>query len=340
MNNILGIIGLAMAAIVGAGFSSGKEIAIFFNNTGNYGILNIILAILVFFFTFYYVFKLIIKHDIDNFSDLVKVITNKQISKFASNIMSVFLLLIFWIMLAGFGAFLSQLWHIPTIVGSILLALICYITFKFNIEEIIKIGKYAIPFIILGIGLLFFTSPISYQINTSTNVSIFKGITSGIIYACYNLVIAIPIMISARDLIKNNKERILSVIGICSVLGVLISLIFLLNNTYIFSITSLDMPLLYIASQKNTTIYIFYVIMICLAIYTTAISSGYTVISTYSKNKKVKEFLSICVCLVGILVSKINFSALLEYCFTWIGYIGLLEILFIIRAVHRDKKWH
>ena len=83
MNNILGIIGLAMAAIVGAGFSSGKEIAIFFNNTGNYGILNIILAILVFFFTFYYVFKLISKHDIDNFSDLVKIITNEKIAKFA-----------------------------------------------------------------------------------------------------------------------------------------------------------------------------------------------------------------------------------------------------------------
>ena len=338
MNNILGIIALAMAAIVGAGFSSGKEISIFFNNTGNYGILNIILAILVFFFTFYYVFKLISKHDIDNFSDLVKIITNEKIAKFASNIMSIFLLLIFWIMLAGFGAFLSQLWHIPTIVGSILLAVICYITFKFNIEEIIKISKYVIPFIILGIGLLFFASPISYQIDTSTNTSIFKCMTSGIIYASYNLVIAIPIMITARDLIRNSKERILSVIGICTVLGVLISLIFFLNNTYILSIASLDMPLLYIASQKSTTVYIFYVIMICLAIYTTAISSGYTVISTYSKNKKTKEFISICICLVGILVSKINFSALLEYCFTWIGYIGLLEIFLIIRAVYMNKK--
>lgn len=338
MNNILGIIALAMAAIVGAGFSSGKEIAIFFNNTGNYGILNIILAILVFFFTFYYVFKLISKHDIDNFSDLVKVITNEKIAKFASNIMSVFLLLIFWIMLAGFGAFLSQLWHIPTIVGSILLAVICYITFKFNIEEIIKISKYVIPFIILGIGLLFFASPISYQIDTTTNTPIFKGITSGIIYASYNLVIAIPIMITARDLIRNKRERILSVIGICTVLGVLISLIFFLNNTYMLSVASLDMPLLYIASQKSTTVYIFYVIMICLAIYTTAISSGYTVISTYSKNKKTKEFISICICLVGILVSKINFSALLEYCFTWIGYIGLLEIFLIIRAVYMNKK--
>ena len=338
MNNILGIIALAMAAIIGAGFSSGKEIAIFFNNTGNYGILNIILAILVFFFTFYYVFKLISKHNINNFSDLVEVITNKKIAKFASNIMSVFLLVIFWIMLAGFGAFLTQLWGIPTIVGSILLAIACYITFKFNIEGIIKISKYVIPFIILGIVLLYFNNPISYDIDRSSNIPILKGMISGIIYASYNLVIAIPIIINARNLIKNKHERILSSIGICIVLAILISLIFLLNNTYIFSIASLDMPLLYIASQGNAIIYIFYVIMICLAIYTTAISSGYTVISTYSKNKKVKEFISICICLVGILVSKINFSALLEYCFTWIGYIGLLEIFLIIRAVYMIKK--
>lgn len=338
MNNILGIIALAMAAIIGAGFSSGKEIAIFFNNTGNYGILNIILAILVFFFTFYYVFKLISKYDINNFRELVEVIANKKVASIIEHVMSLFLLIIFWIMIAGFGAYLTQLWGIPTIVGSIILAIACYITFKFNIEGIIRISKYVIPFIILGIILLFFNSPISYSIDKSADIPILKGMTSGIIYASYNLVIAIPIIVVAKNLIRNKSERIISAVGICVILTVLISFIFLLNNTYIFSVASLDMPLLYIASQENTYIYLFYVLMICLAIYTTAISSGYTVISKYSNKKKLMNFLSIVICALGVVVSKINFSVLIEYCFTWIGYIGLIEIFLIILAVNRKKK--
>ncbi len=338
MNNILGIISLAMAAIIGAGFSSGKEITIFFNNTGHYGILNIVLAVIVFFFTFYYVFKLIDKYEVDNFKELVEVIANKKIAGIIQHIMSLFLLIIFWIMIAGFGAYLTQLFGVPEIVGSIILAIACYITFKFNIEGIIRISKYVIPLIILGIILLFFNTPITYTIDKSSDIPILKGMTSGIIYASYNIVIAIPIMIAARSLIRNKAERVISSIGICVVLAVLITFIFLLNNTFIFSVASLDMPLLYIASQENMFIYVFYIIMICLAIYTTAISAGYTVISKYSNNKKLMQFLSIVICALGIVVSKINFSVLVEYCFSWIGYIGLIEIYLIIKKANKRKK--
>lgn len=338
MNNILGIISLAMAAIIGAGFSSGKEIVIFFNNMGNYGVLNILLSITLFFFTFYYLFKLIDKHQIDNFNELVSIISTKKLANVIEYIMSFFLLIIFWIMVAGFGAYVSQLFAIPQVVGAIILSIACYITFKFNIEGIIRISKYVIPLIVLGIVILFFNTNISYTIDSSADIPILKGLTSGIIYASYNLVIAIPIMIAARSLIRNKTDRIVSAIGICTILAVLITFIFLLNNTYIFSIVSLDMPLLYIASQKNIFIYTFYIIMIGLAIYTTAISTGYTVISKYEKKPKLMEFLSIVICLLGIVVSNINFSVLVEYCFTWIGYIGLIEIFLIIRAVYKNKK--
>lgn len=199
MNNILGIIALAISAIVGAGFASGKEINIFFNNTGSYGMLNIFLAIILFFITFYYVFTLINKYHITSFNQLVKTISNKKIANISEHIMSLFLLIIFWIMIAGFGAYLSQLFNISPIVGAIILAVACYITFQFNIDGIIRISKYILPIIILGITLLILNTDLSYTITPISTTPTFSTISSGIIYASYNLVIAVPIMITARQ---------------------------------------------------------------------------------------------------------------------------------------------
>lgn len=136
----------------------------------------------------------------------------------------------------------------------------------------------------------------------------------------------------------NKFDRIFSAIVICILLLLLICGIFFLNNTYILNISSTNMPLLYIASQSPLYIYIIYSLTIGLSIYTTAVSTGYTVISKYEKNKKVLQFLSFVICTLGIIVSNIDFSTLIEYCFSWIGYIGIIEIYLIIKKGRKIKK--
>ena len=56
-------------------------------------------------------------------------------------------------MIAGFGAYLEQEIHLNRFDGSIILAILCLILFRTNIEGIVKTNEILIP---LLIGIIFF----------------------------------------------------------------------------------------------------------------------------------------------------------------------------------------
>ena len=92
------------------------------------------------------------------------------------------------------------------------------------------------------------------------------------------------------------------------------------------------MPIVYVINQKYRNFKYIYGILILIAIFTTAISVGISFLNNISKeNKKFKQYTAI-LCITSILISPIGFSKLVQILFPLFGYLGLIEIYFILKS--------
>lgn len=120
----------------------GKEIYLFFCIYGKNGIIGIIIASSIIGIIIYKVLKIACYKNIENYDKLVDEINkNKKSNDIIKIVINTFLLISFYIMVAGFSAYFSQELKIPNIVGTILIILMCYIIFMGNIERVIKINR-------------------------------------------------------------------------------------------------------------------------------------------------------------------------------------------------------
>ncbi len=334
MIDLIGIFSLIIATIVGAGFSSGKEILIYFNNTNNYALFNIIISSIVIFITIYLVLNICKKKEINEYSKFISYLTNEKIGTKINIAMNIFLAIIFFIMISGFGSFFSEVFNVPNIIGSIVISIITYITLQYNINGLMKISNYIVPVIIIGVLMLLYLNlniDNSYFFNDTLNLNSRYKFTSGIIYALYNLVIAIPIIINSSKKIQNKKQILLISILTSVTIFILVYAIYYVLNANISLVYTIDMPLLYISKLFSKYLYFYYILVICFSIYSTAISTLYSIISKYESNKKVYNFYCISLCLISIIVSNIGFSTLVNYGFRLIGYFGILQFILLFK---------
>ena len=69
---------------------------------------------------------------------------------------------------------------------------------------------------------------------------------------------------------------------------------------------------------------------ILVAIFTTAISAGYSFLANCTKSKKQYTYWTIIMCITSILVSKLSFSGLINLLYPIFGYLGIIQIIFIL----------
>lgn len=153
--NILKVVFVIIGTLIGAGFASGQEVYIFFYSFGIKGIYGIIISSILFGLIIYKTLKIIYKNNIINYKDFLDyLIKNNKIKEIINIMINIFILISFYIMVAGFGAYLNQEYNWNSIIGSGILASICYIIFKSNIEGLVKINEVLIPILIVTIMIL------------------------------------------------------------------------------------------------------------------------------------------------------------------------------------------
>ena len=149
-----------------------------------------------------------------------KLKNNKILVLTINNIINLFLLISFNIMVAGFSTYFSQELSSPKIIGGLLITIISFITFYKGIEGVIKINTYLIPSLIVLIIFLGIKKIETIEI-IKENIKSLYWIISGVLYASYNSITLIPILISLREELNNKKEARSS------------SHIYIYNNEYI-----------------------------------------------------------------------------------------------------------
>ena len=284
----------------------------------------------------YKTFKVVLENNINNYEEFIKTImpqkikNNKILMNTINNIINIFLLISFNIMVAGFATYFVQELNISKWIGAIIIAILTFITLSNNIDGVIKINTFLIPFIImlisfLGINKIEHVSIISANYNNSI-----YWILSSILYASYNSITLVPILISLKDKISTKKQTIIISICVGIIMLIMSIVIFLLINTFIKEIYGVEIPLVYIASSLGKAFKYIYGIVILIAIFTTAIGSSYGFLNNVTKKRKSYMLLSGIICLSSTLIGQMGFSSLISLLYPIFGYLGIIQIIFLI----------
>mgnify|MGYP007069949840 CR=1 FL=1 len=325
-NNIFNIIAVILCTIIGAGFASGRELYTFFARFGLYGVIGTTISAILFGLVIYCALKIVNKFRIKNNDEFIKEI---HASKVFLNMINVFLIVSFYIMIAGFSAFFKQEYHISVILTSTILCFILYLILSQRVECILKINTVLAPVLFVIITYI----GIKYGLQ---NLSLYNGnriieaIISSILYTSYNSLILIPILITLSSYIKTNKQ--IYVISILSsiVFFILAIMMFITLNTKGINMNNIDLPILAVIKDEKEKIIC--AIGIEIAIFTSAIATGYGFINNTKNSSMIKnKHIIRIICLSGIPISALGFRNLVSILYPIFGAIGVIQIVLIFR---------
>ena len=231
MIEVISITLVIIGALIGAGFASGQEIFSFFYIYGKNGIYGILIMSILIGIFIYKSLKIIYQKQVYNYNDFLNLfIKNTKIRNVILWIVNVLLLVSFYIMVAGFGAYFEQEIGINRIIGSIVLNLLCVIVFFSNIKGVLKASNLIVPFLIFFIFFIGIKNIV--QIRTIDFYQMKNNwILSMLIYNSYNFILLMPVLISLKKQIT--KEKNIS------------------NNYYINSINKYIFPIIKCKYKRN-----------------------------------------------------------------------------------------
>lgn len=333
MSNIFKVVFVIIGTMIGAGFASGQEMYLFFFSYGLEGIIGIVISSFIMGFTIYKTLKIVNKYGVKNYKEFLEILIprSEKIKSIINIIVNIFILITFFIMIAGFGAYFEQELGINSLIGSAILALASFIVFMTSVKGVVKANELLVPILIgflvivgiINLKSISFINIKDYIIRTNQS----SFILSSILYSSYNSILLIPVLITLKNYLKD-KKQILKIATIsCLIICILSLIIFLLLVKVDVDITKLEMPAVYVVSNSFKILRYGYGFIILGSIFTTSISLGTSFLQNTSKNKKSYTQVGIIMCITSILVSKIGFSNLVSMLYPIFGYLGLLQIL-------------
>lgn len=332
MREIFSIVLVIIGALIGAGFASGQEIYSFFYSYGGIGLIGIIITCILISLTLYKSLKIIYKNKIDNYNDFLKVfIKNEKITKGINIIINMLLLVTFYIMIAGFGAYFEQEIGVSKIIGSCVLAVMSAIVFFTSVKGVLKVSELIVPVLIIFIVIIGGINLIT--VNTEIEIPEIKKdwLLSSASYASFNMILLIPALIPlGKQITKEKNIKYISIIT--GILMIIMSLmIFMLLVKCDVDISTLEMPIVYVVRNFFTKFKPLYAFIILSSIFTTAISIGIGFLQNISKNKKSYAQFVLFMCITSLIVSNFGFSKLVNLVYPIFGYIGILQMISIIK---------
>jgi uncharacterized membrane protein YkvI len=331
--NIIKIASVYAGTILGAGFASGREITQYFIGYGNEGFWGLILAGVMFGVVGWAVMSITYNNNIKSYKEFLNILFGTVLGNLMEIASVLFMFVIFSTMLSAAGAIAQQSGVISSIIAILVLSTICAITLAFDIKAIIIVNSIVSPILLFGgicLGLYAF---LEKTIPTFYNVTVLEQnfIFSAIIYVAYNIITAVSVLTNMRELV--NTKNIakyggllggfsLGVMGICLGLGIMVNY---------SEIGELEIPILAIAKSFGMSIERFYLIMLVMAVYSTASVNGYAIMTWALKKFKIKKYLFILLFIVaGALAAQIQFSNFVGAVYPVFGYIGIFEMVVIV----------
>ena len=326
MKNCIKIALVIIGALIGAGFASGQEIYLFFFSYGKRGIFGIAVSAILLGIIIYKTMIIIKKNKITTYKEfLLSIVPEKwrkeKVLEIINIIINIFILITFYIMIAGFGGYLAETIKIPQIIGSSILAIMCVIIMSKETKGIVKVSEIIVPILIVFIVVIGVYTVISTNVaNKIEQMNIINGsswLVSGVLYASYNTILLIPVLISVNNIIDRREVSKTSIV-ITFMIFLLATAVFVSMLKIDVNIKRIEMPVSYVISTQLSKLKVLYGIVILTSILTTAISLIAGLMQNV-KEKSNKKIMLCLICISSIFISQIGFSALINFLYPIFG---------------------
>lgn len=341
IRNALKISSLYIAATIGAGFASGKELFLFFTKYQDLSKYALGLSGVLFILVGFIILDYIRIHRPENMNDLFSGLVGKNFSIILSILISFFLVGVLSIMLSGMANILKEIAGISYDTSGILVTLLCFVILIFGIRAIVTLSQLVTPLLIIGIIVLSIVLLKTDSIATTYTNSIITynwGI-SAVIYIAYNILITVIVLIDAGYLLTSRKITILS--SIIGGIG-LFSTSYLINLVllkYYSLIIYEELPMLSLSKLYNQGVFFIWSIILFLSMLTTAVSSAIGCINIMVTKIKLPRVLILFIFLSFTLrLTYIGFSQLITIVYPFFGYLGIILILLLSFRYACNKK--
>ena len=319
MRNAMKLSAVFIGVIIGAGFASGQEIMSFFLRYGAVSIHGIFLASLLFGIIATIVLSKIYISGVQNVNEYFG---NGRLAVFVDVISTLFMLASYIVMTAGSGAIFEEYLGMSRFTGILAMTIICAFVFWHGAQGVVRLSSVLTPIMILGtifVGIHILNHNVAVMACLDTAQH--NWASSALIYVSYNVLTTTAVLTALRELVTSKRVAIWTGIISCAGLGTAAVILWLSLYANYDAVSNSSMPML-LASGPYM---IFYLPILYFAIVTTAISSGFGVVSRLPKKAGI---LSVLTC--GILFGSLGFVALVEKLYGFFGIIGIIIMFYII----------
>lgn len=302
-----------IGAMIGAGFSSGSELMVFFGESGIIGVLisAVFIGLLVFFFQYMSVV-------FNNYPRVKKVVDWLMV---LSSIIS------FIAMTAGANEVIMDTFRVNNIgvVSALAVSVMCL----FSMRLLKNVNAVVVPLIVVLMILIIVKTD---SLPLPTGISIFRSAS----YAAMNVLLG-GYLLSTECAQKKTKDKIIITVIITVVVAAMMIIVYLISQEAKFS----DMPVFEVARRyEMATIS---GIIIYLAIFSTLIGAGKVIFDNLSDFTKSKWVALISLIIISLIGRSVGFGFMVRTFYPITGYLSIvvifaLAILFIAYTFKNFKN--
>ena len=336
LKNIIKVASIYMATIIGAGFASGQEILQFFSIYYEGGFYGIVLAGMLFSVIGFIVLDRVYKDRIKNYDEFVFPAFGWLAGWIIEIAVTLFMLCLFCIMIAGSGRVLTEKLGIPEEFSALIMCFLSMVFILTSIKGIVALSTVVTPVLVAGIlfaGFYLITCRDTsvFSIDTYFKAATDNWFFSALIYVSYNSLMSIVVMSSLLPYLKTKRTgRIGGLLG-----GILLCFVaFILNTALSFYSPALmekELPVLGILGDYSNILSVLYAVVLWLAMLLSSVTSGFCFVDRVSSRLHInKPIMTILMCAVAIPVSTLGFSRLIGGIYPIFGYIGLFIVFSIL----------
>lgn len=349
---------IAMAftgSFLGAGFMSGQELMQFFGVFGSFGLVGMVFSVLLFCMLGCFAMKIAKYTGVVEFDKIIVEKEKPWLRVIFGGIFIFFLFGVVIVMIAGAGALLNQVFGIPIIIGSALMAICLGIVALCGAKGVLNAFSITVPLLIVVAmitGILsffcFHRSNIIARPFSGTNPLLGNWLFSMLSFVSYNMMAAISILVPIAPNVKEEKTIYkgifqgtvqLIIVFVCTLLPLI------LNQAML---SGAKLPMLILAERINPFLGKVYAILLLFGMFGSALSCLFGVTVRIKNIRNIQGNTLILGAVVSAFIGSIvGFKELIAILFPICGYIGFfamlgicLHFLSLQRKISIDAKEH
>lgn len=323
-------------SFLGAGFLSGQELLQFFGVFSGYGLAGMVLSIAAF-----YLFALLVLRIAKRTGRLEfdHIIVPKDIPWLRALVSGVFLFFLFDVMVAmvaGAGALLEQVFHLPAAAGAALMSALVLVVALTGAAGMVRAFNIVVPLLIIAaiaVSVIAFTTLTTQHLEARPfspgNPLLGNWLCSALSFVSYNMMGSVPILVPLTQSVEGEKtiqKGLLLGAGLLSLIFVSILLPMIL---YADLVGGADLPMLALAYQVIGSGGIVYAILLFCGMFTATLSSLFAI--TSRAQLMAKGALSLkrtipTLCVLSFVCSLFGFKNVIAIVYPICGYIGFFAL--------------